>query len=51
MSTSLSTTLVGLIASVILKLQFFNLENIAKNRNEEKQSTVRRSYTTLILLL
>tara|TARA_R110001592_G_scaffold191406_2_gene437630 strand:+ start:1401 stop:1940 length:540 start_codon:yes stop_codon:yes gene_type:complete len=37
MSTSLSTTLVGLIASVILKLQFFNLENIAKNRNEEKQ--------------
>ena len=28
MSTSLSTTLVGLIASVILKLQFFTLERV-----------------------
>ena len=37
MSTSLSTTLVGLISSVILKIQFFSLENIVKNRKEEKQ--------------
>jgi hypothetical protein len=37
MSTSLSTTLVGLVASVILKLQFFSLENIVKNRNEANQ--------------
>ena len=35
MSTSLSTTLVGLISSVILKIQFFGLENIVKNRKEE----------------
>lgn len=34
MSTSLATTLVGLVASVILKLQFFNLENVVKNRNK-----------------
>ena len=36
MSTSLSTTLVGLIASVILKIQFFSLERIVKNREENQ---------------
>ncbi len=35
MSTSLSTTLVGLISSVILKLQFFNLERIVENKKNE----------------
>jgi len=35
MSTSLSTTLVGLISSVLLKLQFFSLERIVKNRKIE----------------
>ncbi len=37
MSTSLSTTLVGLVASVILKIQFFNLERIVKKRSEKEQ--------------
>ena len=37
MSTSLSTTLVGLIASVILKLQFFGLERVVKSRKRENQ--------------
>ena len=36
MSTSLSTTLVGLITSVILKIQFFSLERVVKNRDENK---------------
>ena len=36
MSTSLSTTLVGLIASVLLKLQFFSLERIVENKKSEK---------------
>jgi len=36
MATSLSTTLVGLIASVILKLQFFGLERIVKKRKNER---------------
>jgi len=35
MATSLSTTLVGLIASVILKLQFFGLERMLINRKNE----------------
>ena len=37
MSTSLSTTLVGLIVSVLLKLQFFSLERIVENRKIENQ--------------
>ncbi len=37
MATSLSTTLVGLITSVILKLQFFNLERVVENRKNEKK--------------
>ena len=37
MATSLSTTLVGLIVSVILKLQFFNLERVVENRKKETQ--------------
>lgn len=37
MSTSLSTTLVGLIASVLLKIQFFSLESIVKSRKEENK--------------
>lgn len=36
MSTSLSTTLVGLIASVLLKLQFFSLERIVENKKSKK---------------
>ena len=35
MATSLSTTLVGLIASVILKLQFFGLERVLINRKNK----------------
>lgn len=35
MATSLSTTLVGLISSVLLKLQFFKLERIVENRKSE----------------
>ena len=35
MATSLSTTLVGLTASVILKLQFFGLERVVENRKKE----------------
>ena len=34
MSTALSTTLVGLIASVILKLQFFMLESVVRSGDE-----------------
>ena len=37
MSTSLSTTLVGLISSVILKLQFFNLESLVNSKEDEKK--------------
>ena len=37
MATSLSTTLVGLISSVILKLQFFGLERVVANRKKEIQ--------------
>lgn len=37
MSTALSTTLVGLIASVFLKVQYFKLDELVK-RNEEKLS-------------
>ena len=37
MATSLSTTLVGLIVSVILKIQFFGLERVVENRKKEKQ--------------
>ena len=37
MSTSLSTTLVGLISSVILKLQFFNLESLVKSKKDEQK--------------
>ena len=35
MSTSLSTTLVGLVASVILKLQFFGLEKSLEDRRNK----------------
>jgi len=35
MATSLSTTLVGLITSVLLKLQFFGLERVVENRKKE----------------
>ena len=42
MSTALYTTLVGLIASVILKVQFFRLEshfdNFVKEKKDEKRS-------------
>ena len=37
MATSLSTTLVGLISSVLLKLQFFKLERIVENRKNETE--------------
>jgi hypothetical protein len=37
MATSLSTTLVGLMASVILKIQFFSLERVLINRKNESQ--------------
>ena len=37
MSTALSTTLVGLVASVLLKIQYFKLDELVK-RNEEKLS-------------
>ena len=37
MSTALSTTLVGLVASVFLKVQYFKLDELIKN-NEEKLS-------------
>tara|TARA_R110000824_G_scaffold357562_2_gene545078 strand:- start:2243 stop:2722 length:480 start_codon:yes stop_codon:yes gene_type:complete len=36
MATSLSTTLVGLISSVILKLQFFGLERVVEKRKNER---------------
>ena len=36
MATSLSTTLVGLIASVLLKLQFFGLERIVEKRKNKR---------------
>ena len=35
MATSLSTTLVGLIVSVILKLQFFTLESVIDDKKEK----------------
>jgi biopolymer transport protein ExbB/TolQ len=35
MSTSLSTTLVGLTASVILKLQFFGLEKALEDKRNK----------------
>jgi hypothetical protein len=37
MATSLSTTLVGLVASVMLKLQFFGLERVVENRKKESK--------------
>ena len=36
MSTSLSTTLFGLVSSVLLKLQFFHLEKIIENKDSIK---------------
>lgn len=36
MSTSLSTTLVGLISSVLLKLQFFNLDKVVEDKKNSR---------------